>query len=299
LLAGGSGFLGAALRTRLEAQGHRVRNLTRRALSERGSSNGRGMPVAWAPDGETGPWASALTDTDIVINLAGENIAAKRWTARRKAALRDSRILATRSLVAAFHDANPRPRALISASGVGYYGPRGDERVTESDGPGDDFLANLCREWEREASAADRLTRVVTLRTGLVLAAHGGALKKMLLPFKLGGGATLGSGRQYMPWIHLDDWTAMVAWLASNEKAQGPFNVTAPQPETNARFTQALARSLHRPALLHAPAFALRLGLGELAEALLTGQRAVPARAEELGFRFAFRDLEGAFKALW
>jgi uncharacterized protein (TIGR01777 family) len=251
--------------------------------------------VGWNPDGSAGPWAVALESTDVVINLAGEGIADRRWTTTRKAALVSSRISATRSLVAALHAMRSRPpRAFISGSAVGYYGAHGDERVTESTPAGADFLASLCRDWEREALAADRVTRLVLIRTGLALSSTGGALKKMLLPFKLGGGATLGSGRQYMPWIHVDDWTSMVSWLATNDKAQGPFNVTAPAPVTNAEFTRTLAKALHRPAIFHAPAFALKLVLGEMAEMLLTGQRVVPTRAEELGFRFAFRDLEGA-----
>ena len=288
LLAGGSGFLGTALTTMLAAQGHSVRLLTRRPRP--GSSD-----VEWHPDGSPGPWAAALETTDVVINLAGEGLGDKRWTAARKAAIVDSRIRATRSLVSALHAMRAkRPRAFISGSAVGYYGALGDERVTESTPAGSDFLASLCRDWEREAFAADRITRVVVIRTGLALSSRGGALKKMLLPFKLGGGATLGSGRQYLSWIHVDDWTSLVSWLATNDKAQGPINVTAPEPVTNAAFTRALAAALHRPAIFHAPAFALKLVLGEMAEMILTGQRVVPTRAEELGFRFAFRDLEGA-----
>jgi len=288
LLAGGSGFLGHALTTRLTAQGDSVRVLTRHPRL--GSND-----VEWHPDGLTGPWAAALESTDVVINLAGEGIADRRWTAERKQALVSSRIRATRSLCAALHAMRSRPpRAFISGSAVGYYGAHDDERVTEATPAGSDFLASLCRDWEREALAADRITRVVVIRTGLALSSKGGALKKMLLPFKLGGGATIGSGRQYMPWIHVDDWTGMVSWLAANEKAQGPFNVTAPAPVTNAEFTRALAKALHRPAIFHAPGFAMKLVLGEMADMLLTGQRVVPTRAEELGYRFAFRDLEGA-----
>jgi uncharacterized protein (TIGR01777 family) len=233
-----------------------------------------------------------------VINLAGAGIADARWTAARKATLRDSRILSTRSLVAAIRHADQRPAMLVNASGVGYYGDRGSDLVTEATPPGRDFLAQLCVEWEQEAQAASDTTRVAILRNGLVLHPTGGALAKMLPPFRLGLGGTLGAGTQYLPWIHLDDWLDLVTFIISTNNARGAFNATAPHPAANAEFTRALGRALNRPTILPVPSFALRVALGELAGTLLTGQRAIPARAEELGFTFRFADIEPALRQL-
>ena len=289
VLAGGSGFLGRALRARLERDGHSVAVLTR--------SPGRTPDaVTWTPDGTVGPWASAIAGADAIVNLAGEGIADKRWNDARRRALRDSRLLTTRSLVGALRQ-SPAP-VLVNASAVGYYGARADERVTESTPPGADFLSQLCVEWEREADQASATTRVALVRTGLVLHPDGGALGQMLLPFKLGAGGPMGSGTQFMPWIHLDDWVSLVLWLIESRDARGAFNGTAPAPVTNREFAGALGRALHRPAIVPAPAFALRILLGEFAESLLTGQRAVPARALEQGFTFRFGDLDGALADL-
>ena len=289
VLAGGSGFLGRALRTRLQRDGHTVTVLTR---SPRGAPD----EVAWTPDGNAGAWAGALDGADGIVNLAGEGIADRRWNDARKRALRDSRLVSTRSIVAALRQA-PAP-VLVNASAVGYYGPCGDQRVTESTPPGSDFLSELCVEWEREADQASATTRVALVRTGLVLHPDGGALKEMLLPFKLGAGGPMGSGSQYMPWIHLDDWVSLVLWLIATSGARGAFNGTAPTPVTNREFARALGRALGRPAIVPAPAFALRMLLGEFADSLLTGQRAVPARSVELGFTFQFADLEPALANL-
>jgi uncharacterized protein len=290
-IAGGSGFLGTALRRRLVEQGHHVRVLTRRA--------GPGQQdIEWRPDGTAGPWAKALTGTDAIVNLAGAGIADARWTESRKTLLRSSRILATRSLVAAMQTMDAPPRALISASGVGYYGDRGAALVTEDTPPGGDFLADLCVAWEEEAQHAASFTRVVTLRTGIALHPSGGALAKMLLPFRLGVGGPIGSGTQFFPWIHLDDWVDLVAFSLTTADARGPLNLTAPNPVTNLEFTRALGRAVRRPAFLPVPGFGLRAALGELAETLLTGQRAVPRRAEQLGFTFRFRDIDAALTDL-
>ena len=255
--------------------------------------------VAWQPDGSSGDLPARLNGVDAVVNLAGEGIADRRWTAARKAALQQSRVLSTRTLARAIRECSTPPRVFVSGSGVGYYGPRGDEPVTEATGPGSDFLARLCVEWEQEARTIDmRATRVAIVRTGLVLDGRQGALARMLLPFKLGAGATIGSGDQYMPWIHVDDWTALVAWLIDTSAAAGAFNATAPEPVTNREFTRVLARVLRRPAIFTAPAFVLHAGLGEMASMLLTGQRALPACAEQLGFGFSFRTLEPALRSL-
>lgn len=291
VLAGGSGFLGRKLAARLQHDRHRVVILTRRPRPDRESD------VAWQPDGSAGSLAGHLDGVDAVVNLAGEGLADRRWSAARKAALRNSRLLATRTLVRAMATCQTPPRVFVSASGAGYYGPRGDEPVTEGTPPGSDFLARLSVEWEKEARAAEgSATRVVVVRSGVVLDAKGGALPRMLPPFRFGLGATIGSGRQVLPWIHVADWVSMVLWLIQLERAAGAFNATAPQPVTNRDFTQTLGRVLRRPAVLHAPAFVMKLALGEMSHLLITGQRALPARAEELGFTFSFRALEPALQ---
>jgi len=292
VIAGGSGFLGRALQKRLERDGHTVGILTRRPTP------GLAEHIAWTADGSAGSWARALEGIDAVVNLAGEGIADRRWNAERKAALRSSRVLATRSLVAAFRQVAQPPAVFINGSAIGYYGDRGDEIVTEATPPGTDFLATLCVDWEREAEQASSITRVVSMRTAPVLDFGGGVLRKMLLPFRLGVGGPLGPGTQYMPWIHMSDWAALVAWQISNPQARGAFNGTAPAPVTNAEFSRTLGRVLHRPAVMRVPAVALRLLVGELADSLLTGQRAVPARANAMGLAFEFNDLGSALRDL-
>lgn len=291
VIAGGSGFLGRALRRRLQRDGHNVRVLTR--------SPQAAEDIAWLPTGngkpvQAGTWMDALDGTDAVVNLAGEGIADRRWTDERKRTLRTSRLLPTRSLVAAIRSATRPPAVFVSASAVGYYGPHASELVTESTPPGSDFLATLCVEWEHEAQQASGTSRVVRIRSGLVLHPDGGALRKMLLPFRLGIGGAFGSGTQYLPWIHLEDWIELVLWTLTHGNADGSFNATAPVPVTNAEFTRALGRALRRPTIMRVPAAALRLVLGEIAESLLTGQRAIPARAEAMGFQFRFREIEPA-----
>ncbi len=291
MLAGGSGFLGRKLAARLEHDRHRVVTLTRRPRKDHQTD------VAWQPDGSAGSLAGHLDGVDAVVNLAGEGIADRRWTTDRKAALRNSRLLATRTLVGAMATCQTAPRVFVSASGIGYYGAHADEPLTERTPPGTDFLARLCVEWEREARAAEGpSTRVVIVRTGLVLDSKGGALARMLLPFRLGLGATMSSGRQVMSWIHVGDWVSMVLWLIESERAASAFNATAPEPVSNRDFTRTLGRVLHRPAVLQAPAFVMKLAMGEMASLLLTGQRGLPAHAEELGFRFGFRALEPALE---
>lgn len=292
VVAGGSGFLGRTLALRLTAGGHTVKILTRRATP---SSNA----IAWTPDGSPGALAQHLDGVDAVVNLAGESIARWPWTAARKDAIRTSRILSTRTLARAIAACTQPPRVFVSASGVGYYGPHGDEPVTEATPPGSDFLARVCIEWEQEARVVEgRATRLCIIRTGLAMAADGGALPLMLLPFKLGIGGPLGSGQQYMPWIHVDDWTQLAMWLITTDQATGAFNATAPEPVTNRVFARALGRALRRPAILTAPGFAMRLALGEMADMLLTGQRALPVHAEQLGFRFSYRSLQPALDSL-
>jgi uncharacterized protein (TIGR01777 family) len=291
VIAGGTGFLGAALVDRLRRDGHRVTVLTRHPHAA--------GDVKWDPVNRFNGWVRSLDDADAVINLAGESIAGRRWTAARKAVLRDSRVLTTDTLVDAMARASRIPTVLINASAVGIYGPRGDEPLTEESATGSDFLASLCQVWEAAALSAPFSTRVVLLRTGLVLEQNGGALPRMAWPFHLMAGGPLGSGRQYMPWIHRTDWVAMVAWALTTPTVSGPLNVTAPNPVTNREFATTLGRVLQRPSLLPAPAFALRLVLGEMADAIVTGQRAVPAKAQSLGFRFRYELLEPALRAIY
>lgn len=246
------------------------------------------------------PEVAALEDRDAVVHLAGEPVA-QRWSAAAKQRIRDSRELGTRNLVAGLAACgDTRPSTLVSASAVGYYGPHGDELVTEQTPPGSDFLAGVCVAWEREALAASELgIRVALVRTGVVLDADGGALEKMLPPFKLGAGGPVAGGRQYMPWIHLDDVVGIYLAALDNESWTGPVNASAPEPVTNRAFSKALGRVLHRPAIAPVPAFAIKLLYGEMSEIVTTGQRAVPERTLELGYSFAFPDLEPALaKAL-
>lgn len=295
VVAGGSGFLGSALTDHLAAEGHDLIILTRQIPSTL-PAHPRTRYETWAPNGQTGPWAKTVDGADAVVNLSGESIAAKRWSPAQKAKIRESRLLATRSLTAAIRDATRTPRALISGSAVGYYGDRGDEALTEGSAPGSDFLAGVCKDWEAAAGALADRTRVVLVRTGLVLDRRGGALPKMLPPFYLFAGGPIGSGRQYMPWIHKDDWVRLVAWAATNDAARGPVNATAPKPITNREFSTALGQALKRPSFMPAPPFALRLALGEMADALLlSGQRALPVRATDLGFSFRFSNIDEAF----
>jgi len=298
LIAGGTGFLGKALAGALSADGESVIVLTRGAGS---SATVPARTVAWTPDGSAGPWAAAVSGATAVINLAGESIAGKRWTAAQKTRILESRVQATRSLVAAIAAAPFPPPVFVSGSAVGYYGPLGDEIATEEHAPGSDFLAEVCVRWEQEAvRASSARTRVVTIRTGLVLERDGGALPQMLPPFRFGAGGPVGSGRQYWPWIHRQDWVDLVRFAIRTPSVVGPINLTAPKPVTNAEFARALGRALHRPSLLPAPGFALKLLLGEMADALLlSGQRAIPAKAEQFGYRFAFPDVVAALRRIF
>lgn len=302
VLAGGTGFLGGALRHALATEGHAVRILTRQ--TPRSPAH-----VQWQPDGTSGPWRSALADADVIINLTGEGIADKRWTPARKQALHTSRILPARSITKALGEVPARPRLVISGSAVGYYGAHDAEPITEDSPPGGDFLARLSVAWEHEAAAAaSATTRVALVRTGIVLHPDGGALKTMLLPFRLGVGGPLGSGRQYWSWIHLDDWVALIVWMArstatsptdgGHEPRVSAYNATAPEPVTNREFSRVLGGVLRRPAIVPTPAFALRIALGEFSQFLTTGARVLPVRAEREGFAFRFPRLDVALTDL-
>jgi uncharacterized protein (TIGR01777 family) len=257
-----------------------------------------GFNVAWNPT--TGELGGAGVGPDGVVNLAGASIAGGRWTAERKAVLRASRIDTTRALVEALAKMNVRPSVLVSASAIGIYGNRGDELLTEESKAGADFLAELARDWEAEALKAEALgIRVVLARFGIILSREGGALAKILLPFKLGAGGRLGSGEQWMSWVTLEDVIGILRMAIEKATVRGAVNVVAPQPVKNTEFTKVLAKALHRPAFFPAPAFALRLALGEMADALLlSSQRVAPQRLEQAGFRFAHTDLTTALGAV-
>lgn len=290
VIAGGSGFLGRRLTTSLRERGDTVHVLTRRAV--------RDGDVVWSPTDGAGDWRRRVTDADAVVNLAGESIAKGRWTAERRRKLVDSRTISTRAIVDALRPAG-RHAVLLNASAIGYYGDRGSELVTEASASGSDFLAGLCRRWEAEAARAEATRRVVYLRTGLVLDPAEGALASLLLPFRLGVGGPLGSGRQYWSWIHRDDWVRLTMFAIDHAAVIGPLNMSAPAPVTNAEFARTLGRVLRRPALLPTPAMALRFLLGEMADAMvLSGQRVTPARALALGFDFRFKTLESALADL-
>ena len=305
VIAGGTGFLGAPLAEMYAEEGHDVRVLTRSLMAgDTRHDPGTGMPgitrVGWTPDGKSGPWASVLEGASAVINLAGESLAAKRWNPARKAQMRDSRIRATRSLAAALKAASTPPPVFISGSAVGYYGPSGDGPLNETSPPGRDFLAQLCQDWEREALAAARNDlRIVLLRTGIVLERSGGALPQMMLPFRFFAGGKIGSGRQYVSWIHRLDWVEIVRWLVQSQAVSGPVNATAPEPVTNKRLTKAIGHAMRRPALVPVPGFALKLAVGELADSLLTGQRVLPTVAQKNGYHFRYPDIDQAFRGMW
>ena len=292
LVTGSSGLIGSALVPALAGDGHQVRRL------RRGSSPGTDA-ASWNP--ADGTFASgALDGIDAVVHLAGENIAGGRWTAARKARIRDSRVDGTRRLCEALAALDVPPRVLVAASAIGYYGDRGDELLDESAAPGTGFLPAVSRSWEGAAAPArDAGIRVVHLRIGIVLSPAGGALAQMLLPFRLGVGGVLGSGDQYMSWIALDDVVGVVRHALADESLSGPVNTVAPQAVTNREFTRTLGGVLRRPTILPAPAFALRVALGEMADALLLASTRVdPAALRATTFEFQHPQLDGALRHL-
>ena len=324
VIAGSSGLVGSALTDSLLRDGHTVVRLQRSgsaAKKEGGKDGGRSntaaeksaqknalgniIDIAWNPntcdlEGEPfGAEQGKVEGSDALVNLAGASIAEETWNAERKAVLRSSRIHITRELVCSLEKLEDGPKTIVSASAIGYYGNRGDEVLTEESKPGDDFLARLALEWEAEAVKAEALgMRVARLRFGIILAKHGGALPQMMRPFKFGVGGRIGSGQQWMSWVVLRDVVGVIRFALENSAVTGPLNV-APQPVRNADFARALGRAMHRPSIVPAPAFALEFALGEMAEALLlASQRVAPARLEQLGYRFAQRDLNSALTSI-
>ena len=292
-LTGATGFIGSRLIERLRAEGHELRVLTR---SPRQAQPGIRY-FEWDAIGQPVP-AESIDGGNAVIHLAGEPVF-QRWSPEAKQRIRDSRVNGTRRLVEALSTASPRPEVLVSASAIGYYGDRGDQVLNEGSRPGKGFLPEVSVEWEKAAELAEALgIRVVRLRIGIVLGRGGGALKQMLTPFRMGVGGRLGSGKQWMSWVHLDDLIGLIIFAAGNRASSGPINGTAPEPVRNADFTRTLARTLHRPAVLSVPRFGLRLLFGEFGSSLTESQRVLPKAAESAGYRFVFPKLDGALEDL-
>jgi uncharacterized protein (TIGR01777 family) len=323
VITGSSGLVGTALTESLLRDGHTVVRLMRsgggtkaedrkpsgthlqKTTSPRSSEPAQIIEVPWNPntcdlEGEPfGAEQEKIEGADAVVNLAGASIVEKRWTPERKALLRSSRVHITRELVCAMEKLENGPKALLSASAIGYYGNRGDDVLTEESKPGDDFLSRLTQEWEAEAVKAEALgMRVVRLRFGIILAKQGGALPQMMLPFKFGAGGRIGSGRQWISWIALTDVVRIIRQALENRAITGAVNVVAPLPVRNVDFAKALGQAMHRPAILPVPAFALEFAMGEMAEALLASQRVLPARMEQLGYRFSERELTSALASI-
>ena len=297
-VTGGTGFIGQALCRTLSREGHTITVLTR---NPKQALHSYGMSVNQAPwnGRDTGPWEQALEGADAVINLAGAPIADARWTRERKQLLTDSRVLTTRLLVRALSRCSSKPVAFISASGIGYYGASDDRLMDEGATRGQGFLADLCLAWEAEAlRAAEFGTRVVILRTGMVLEQDGGALPKMLLPFRLFAGGPIMPGNQWVSWIHRRDHIGLIQWALNTATVSGPLNVVAPEPVTMKTFCNVLGRMLHRPSWLPVPRFALNMLLGELGTLMTTGQRVIPAKAMAGGYTFQYPTLESALHTI-
>lgn len=297
IVTGGTGLIGRALSQWLAARGDDVIILTRdpnRAPTIPGPVKLR----RWDGSSSNG-WSDLLVENTAIVNLAGEGIASGRWTEQRKKSIRDSRTNAGRAVVQAIEEASIKPRVVIQASAVGYYGPRGHETIAEDSPPGSDFLAGVCVEWENSTAKVETLgVRRATIRTGVVLSTGGGALPRLILPYRFFVGGPLGSGQQEFPWIHLADEVGAIVFLLDQAAASGAFNLAAPQPQTNAEFSRVLGDIMRRPARLPAPGIAIRLAFGELSTALLDGQRAVPRHLADLGFTFRFPDSRSALTDL-
>ncbi len=297
LITGGTGLIGRALAKSLVDKGDEVILLSRNADRAHPPVSGARVEP-WDARGADG--LGKLADgADAIVNLAGENLSSRPWTEDRKRRILRSRVEAGRAVTEAVKQAVRKPRVVVQSSAVGYYGHRGDQTITEDASPGKDFLAQVCVKWESSTEPLEAMgVRRAIIRTGVVLSTSGGALPRLALPSRLFVGGPLGSGDQWFPWIHIADEVAAIRFLIGNEQARGPFNLTAPNPLTNAKFSLALGRVLGRPALLHTPAFALRMLFGEMASVLLEGQKAVPRRLLDLGFEFRFPDARSALRDL-
>lgn len=296
VLAGATGFIGQRLVRKLQHEGHSLTLLSRRHSAPE-ESDLPGIAFAHWDGKTTGDWAKHIDGSDAVINLAGEPIAAKRWTRTQKERILSSRLNATGAIVDAIAKAAKRPEVLINASAVGYYGDVNEGEVTESHSPADDFLGTTCARWEQTAREAERSgVRVVMVRTGIVLEKSGGALKKLLLPFRLFAGGPLGSGNQWFPWIHIDDEVGAIVFALANKVLSGPVNLAAPEPATMREFCRALGQTMGRPSWAPVPGFVLQILLGEMSTMLLGGQKVVPKKLQEAGYRFTFPRLDLALR---
>lgn len=296
LVTGATGFVGKRVVQQLLSSGDEVVVLTRNIAKGALHLGSKCKYFLWA-DTNTLPPAEAFEGVDAIIHLMGEGIADKRWDEAQKKKIYDSRIISTAKIIETISGLEKRPKVFASASGVGIYGNRGDEDITEESSLADDFLANVCKAWEAEAMKAKSLgLRVAVVRTGVVLGKNGGALKKMLPIFKLGAGGPVGSGRQYMSWIHVDDLASMYLEIIKNPSVEGPLNATAPYPATSKDFAKQLGKTLGRPAFAPAPSFALKLVFGEMSQVLLEGQKVLPVKFKEKKYRFKFPTLEMALK---
>jgi uncharacterized protein (TIGR01777 family) len=292
LISGSTGLVGSSLLFYLGSKGHQIKTLVRGEPTHPSQ-------IRWNPT-QIGPASAALEGIDAVVHLAGESIASGRWTKSRKSAIRDSRVLGTQRLTESLLRMQVAPKVYLCASAIGYYGDRGAQALNEESAPGNDFLADVCQSWEAATlPATQKGIRVVNLRFGMILSAQGGALAKMLLPFKWGVGGMIGSGAQVMSWIALDDILGIIAFALNGEGLRGPINAVAPKAVTNKEFTKTLGRVLHRPTILPLPAFAARLAFGEMANALLlSSARVEPARLLAAGYPFQWPDLDGALRHL-
>ncbi len=294
LITGGSGFIGSHLSNHLLAAGHRVTALGSRPAFDR--IDHPGFTYVSADTTRPGPWQEVVSQADWIFNMAGRTIF-QRWTRRYKRQVYDSRILTTRHLVSALPD--PCRAVLVSTSAVGYYGDRGEEALTESSGPGRDFLADLSKDWEAEAASAEsKGARVVIARFGIALGRDGGALEKMVPAFRSFMGGPLGDGRQWFPWIHIHDMVAALEFLAAGDSHRGPYNTCSPNPVRNARMSSALGKALGRPAAVAVPSFMLKMMMGEMAGTLLASQKVLPEKLQQAGFEFAFTEIDAALADL-
>jgi uncharacterized protein (TIGR01777 family) len=301
-VTGGTGLVGRRLIPALRGRGDEPVILSRRPAHARELFGAEAAVVEGDPM-QAGTWMDAAAGCDAVVNLAGENVFGRRWDAAFKEMLVDSRVRGTRHVAEALARKplrpDGRPRVLVNASAIGWYGPHGDEELDENSPPGDDFLAHLCVQWEKEAVAVERAgVRCALVRVGVVLDREGGALAKLLTPFKLFAGGPVGGGRQWMSWIHHEDLTGLILLALDHDDARGPLNGTAPHPVTNRDFSKALGHALHRPSFFPTPGIFLRLGLGEVAHVVLTGQRVLPRRPLALGYAFRYPSVDAALKQI-
>jgi uncharacterized protein (TIGR01777 family) len=301
VIAGGTGIIGRALAPGFAEDGHNVIVLSRNPAATKSASSDSVRYAQW-DTGDLGAWSELVDGSDVVINFAGDNLAGdrflpSRWTGAKKQILRESRLDTGAAIARAITAAKVKPRALIQASAVGYYGPRRSEEVAETEPAGDDFLATLCQEWEESTRQVEEQgVRRIILRTGIVLTSEGGPLPRLLKQFQLFAGGSFGRGDQYWPWIHLEDVTAAIRFLVEDEEATGPFNITSPTPVTNKQFSKALGTVLKRPSFWPIPAFAMKLLVGEVSIIVLEGQRAIPAKLTKLGYEFKYAELGSALE---